>query len=79
MALPDDHEPVPKEFSGQLFGSDPNLDSAPSRLNETTDRSSHGLPGHGHKFEREKAPSHCSIKARPSTLLVNREAPAAAP
>ena len=76
MALPDDHEPVPKEFSGQLFGPDPNLDSAPSRLNETTDRSTHGLPGHAQKFEREKAPSHSGVKTCPSTLLLNRREPA---
>jgi hypothetical protein len=28
MALPDDHEPVPKEFSGLPFGPAPNLDAA---------------------------------------------------
>jgi hypothetical protein len=35
MALPDDHEPVPKEFSGPTFGPNPDLDSVASRLNET--------------------------------------------
>jgi hypothetical protein len=35
MALPDDHEPVPKEFSGPTFGPNLDFDSVASRLNET--------------------------------------------
>ena len=35
MVLPDDHEPMPKEFSGPTFGPDPDFDSVASRLNET--------------------------------------------